>query len=423
MAPTAALEVANLGKQYQVAGTGPAYHTLRDRLVDGARAWLGRLRDGRPPDPAATASFWALRGLSFAVQPGEAFGIIGRNGAGKSTLLKILARIVTPTTGQATLQGRVSSLLEVGTGFHPELTGRENVYLNGAILGMRRAEIQAKFDEIIEFAEVSRFVDTPLKHYSTGMFARLAFAVAAHLSADILLVDEVLAVGDLVFQRRCLSKMGDVARGGRTVLFVSHNMAAITRLCQRALWLDSGELKDLGPVGEVVSKYVTFGAESAGERRWEPAGAPGGSWLRLRAIRVLNDRGAVAATVESHLPFHVEIEYDIPEELAGLQVGFWLLDGDGVTVFVAGDNVDPAYTGRPRAAGRYASRCTVPARLLNGGLYALTVAADLRNSELILKVESALTFMVELTDVPIHSPTRPAGIICPFLDWRIERQG
>jgi len=266
----AAIRVAGLGKQYRI-GRRESYRTLRDTLAGAARRTLRRLRGGAPPADEA-GRLWALRDVTFGVEPGEVVGIIGRNGAGKSTLLKILSRITEPTAGEADLYGRVGSLLEVGTGFNPELTGRENIYLNGAILGMRRAEIARKFDEIVAFAEIERFLDTPAKHYSSGMYMRLAFAVAAHLEPEILLIDEVLAVGDIQFQKRCLGKMGEVAASGRTVLFVSHNMHAMARLCRRGICLHTGSVSFDGSVAEAIRVYHNLldstneAAESA-ERR------------------------------------------------------------------------------------------------------------------------------------------------------------
>jgi lipopolysaccharide transport system ATP-binding protein len=245
------IRVEELSKLYRIGVGRPRYGTLRDRIVDG----LGSLfhRNGRPE---SEDSIWALKGVSFEVRQGEVVGIIGRNGAGKSTLLKILSRITEPTLGRAEIHGRVGSLLEVGTGFHPELTGRENIYLNGAILGMRKTEIDRKFDEIVAFSEVEKFIDTPVKHYSSGMYVRLAFAVAAHMEPQILVIDEVLAVGDLNFQNKCLGKMGDVARQGRTVLFVSHNMGAVANLCTAGVWLDNGQVAQRGEVGSIISAYV-----------------------------------------------------------------------------------------------------------------------------------------------------------------------
>ena len=249
----AAIQVENLGKRYRI-GQRERYLTLRDVLANALKAPL-RLFERRAGDVGRPSHIWALKDVNFDVREGEVVGLIGRNGAGKTTLLKILARVTKPTCGSAEIRGRVGSLLEVGTGFHPELTGRENVYLSGAILGMRKKAIDRLFDTIVAFSEVEQFIDTPLKHYSTGMQMRLAFAVAAHLEPEILLIDEVLAVGDIEFQRKCLSKMGDVARGGRTILFVSHQMNQIRRLCHRVVWIDGGHIRASGPAGEVVSAY------------------------------------------------------------------------------------------------------------------------------------------------------------------------
>jgi lipopolysaccharide transport system ATP-binding protein len=252
-----AVSVLGLGKQYRLGG-GAHYHTLREAVTHLARTpwrWLGRARHGSARNDADN-TIWALRDVSFEVRRGEVVGIIGRNGAGKSTLLKILSQITEPTTGEVQLTGRVGSLLEVGTGFHPELTGRENIFLNGAILGMKRSEIVRKFDEIVAFAEVERFIDTPVKHYSSGMYMRLAFAVAAHLEPEILVVDEVLAVGDVAFQKKCLGKMGEVAKHGRTVLFVSHNLQAVTTLCEKAILLSAGQLEGCGGAHEIANRYL-----------------------------------------------------------------------------------------------------------------------------------------------------------------------
>src|SRR5438067_1582168 len=266
---TPSITVDNLGKEYRLGTQDSAYATIRETLAVRSRSlWKGARSEKK--------KIWALRGVSFEVKQGEVLGIIGRNGAGKSTLLKILSRITEPTTGRVELHGRVGSLLEVGTGFHPELTGRENIYLNGSILGMRHHEIDRRFDEIVAFAEIEKFVDTPVKRYSSGMYLRLAFAVAAHLEPEILLVDEVLAVGDVQFQKRCLGKMEQVASEGRTVLFVSHNMPAIQRLCSRALLLSAGGIEAQGEVQATVQAYLTMGLERLGERVWsDPKTAPG----------------------------------------------------------------------------------------------------------------------------------------------------
>jgi len=276
------VSVEGVGKRYRLRHRHDSepYATLRDAVAGAVRAPFRRLTGGRPL-AATTDDFWALRDVSFEIRAGEVVGIIGRNGAGKSTLLKILSRITDPTTGRVVLAGRVASLLEVGTGFHPELSGRENIFLNAAILGMTRAETARKFDEIVAFAEVAQFLDTPVKRYSSGMYVRLAFAVAAHLEPDILIVDEVLAVGDAEFQRKCLGKMHEVSRGGRTVLFVSHNMAAVQALCSRAIWLDGGQIAAAGDTAEVMTRYLHGAHRGA---RGQAATVRFGSGLELRNL-------------------------------------------------------------------------------------------------------------------------------------------
>jgi lipopolysaccharide transport system ATP-binding protein len=276
-----AIRVEGLGKQYRLGGSRERYYTLRDAIQKWS-SLRGLLR--RATRAEHRPRFWALKDVSFEVEPGEVVGIIGRNGAGKSTLLKILSRITEPTEGAADIHGRVGSLLEVGTGFHPELTGRENVYLNGAILGMRRAEIARKFDEIVAFAEVEKFIDTPVKHYSSGMYMRLAFAVAAHLDPEILIVDEVLAVGDAEFQKKCLGKMGDVAKGGRTVLFVSHNMQTIANLCQLCICLKDGFVDYIGATADGISRYYSY-AHSKGGDRDDPTRRFGSGHVRILDVQ------------------------------------------------------------------------------------------------------------------------------------------
>ena len=294
------VRVESLSKQYRIGARRAGYDTLRESLVRAARAPLKSLRSQNGRHGSDT--IWALKDISFDVAPGEVVGIIGRNGAGKSTLLKTLARITEPTKGKVELYGRLASLLEVGTGFHPELTGRENIYLNGAILGMHKAEIDRKFDDIVAFAELEKFLETPVKHYSSGMYMRLAFAVASHLEPEILLVDEVLAVGDAAFQKKCLGKMGEVAKQGRTVLFVSHNLTAVKSLCGRTLWLDKGQIVEAGDTDDVVLSYVQSGTQTTLRRQWDdPATAPGGSDVRLHQISItpIGQDASVPITVQT----------------------------------------------------------------------------------------------------------------------------
>ncbi|MCI0684024.1 MAG: polysaccharide ABC transporter ATP-binding protein [Gemmataceae bacterium] len=356
-----------LGKQYRIGGRAP-YQTLRERLNRLMTAPFRWRRRGAA-DRAPAAPFWALRDVSFEVRQGDVVGIVGRNGAGKSTLLKILSRITEPTEGAADLIGRVGSLLEVGTGFHPELTGRENIYLNGAVLGMKRVEITRKFDEIVAFAEVEQFIDTPVKFYSSGMYMRLAFAVAAHLEPENLVVDEVLAVGDARFQSKCLDKMSQVSTAGRTVLFVSHNMSAITRLCTRALLLDRGRLVLEGPATDVVSAYLARDAESGTTRTWEGASAPGNEQLRLTHVGLFGADGKPCphiVSVEDEL--HLRIGYEVRVPRLRFRVSAMLM-AQGSVAFSTLEPVEAE-----RQQGFHVSTVTIPAHLLGEEEYAVSVS-------------------------------------------------
>ena len=368
------IKVEDLGKRYRLGAAQLPYGSLRDTLANAVRAPFRNWRDNGTSRPF----LWALKDVSFEIKPGEVVGIIGRNGAGKSTLLKLLSRITEPTTGKIELYGRVASLLEVGTGFHAELTGRENIYLNGAILGMSRAEIAGKFDEIVAFAELEKFIDTPVKHYSTGMYLRLAFAVAAHLEPEILIVDEVLAVGDVKFQRKCLDKMQDVSKQGRTVIFVSHSMPAITRLCQRALLLDEGKVLEDGPAPQVASTYMGFGLGATGMREWpEPDRAPGDGIVRLRAVRVRSERGEVTEVVGIKEPIRIEVEYDILQPGKRLSPVIICNNDQGICVFSSAavseqflENQGMHYT------GRCLSTCLIPGNLLAEGTLVISVSIN-----------------------------------------------
>ncbi|HEX9942038.1 MAG TPA: ABC transporter ATP-binding protein [Thermoanaerobaculia bacterium] len=363
---SAAIQAEGLGKRYRIGRLQPRHNTLRDALADGARRWFRR-REREDGD-----TVWALREVSFAVDPGEVVGVIGSNGAGKSTLLKLLARITEPTAGWARIVGRVGSLLEVGTGFHSELTGRENVYLSGAILGMRRAEIARKFDEIVAFAEVERFIDTPVKHYSTGMGLRLAFAVAAHLEPEILVIDEVLAVGDARFQRKCLGKMHDVSsRQGRTVLFVSHNMNAVQRLCGRCLLLRAGELAAAGPTAEVVARYLADSAAAEPSRWIDLSGVQrsGNGEARFRALWYGSGGEAAADQPYPGGPLEVALEIEAAEPRSVSGLGVTLYDRNGTKLV----NADVLSLGRVVALrpGLNRVRFRIAELLLNPGTYVL----------------------------------------------------
>jgi len=398
---------------------------LRDVIVDTASApvrWTRALANKQPLLEDQPNYIWALKDVSFDLEEGKVLGIVGRNGAGKSTLLKVLSRVTEPTLGTVTVRGRVGSLLEVGTGFHPELTGRENIYMNGAILGMKRAEIEAKFDEIVAFSEVEQFIDTPVKRYSSGMYLRLAFAVAAHLEPEILVVDEVLAVGDAEFQKKCIGKMGDVAQQGRTVLFVSHNMSAILRL---TVVLDRGKLIMRGPTQQAVDFYLSSGQAQAGERIWEadeipPNAAP---FVPI-AMRLRDQKGAVIDTVRSIEPVTVEMEYGLEATLTGLRVGFYLSTMRGEYIITSFDTDDAEKYEKfgSRDSGHYISRCTLPADLFNEGRYSLGVNASSFSVRRYFQDEQALAFNVDISGAPGTQWAEPRqGPVRPRLDWKIEK--
>lgn len=384
-----AIRADGLSKRYRLGTRGTAFRTLRDAVAE-------RLARGEPPD----RTLWALRDVSFEVRRGEAIGVIGANGAGKTTLLKILSRVTTPTEGEAVVRGRVGSLLEVGTGFHPELTGRENVYLNGAILGMKRTEIAAKFDEIVAFAEIERFIDTPVKRYSSGMYVRLAFAVAAHLDADILLVDEVLSVGDFAFQRKCLGKMqGQTAEEGRTVLFVSHNLASVKLLTQRCLWLEAGRIREFGPTEGVFRRYVlahTGDAEGGSVDLSDPAsGRPRDKQLEQRVTferaELLAASGRTSSTVLETDPFTVRAVVRVHERLdePHFEVRARVRTVDGLWVFAAVGGRH-SLSAEP---GLYETSFTVDPNQLRPGTYQIELYCMTRWGQDL--VPSALTFRIE----------------------------
>lgn len=376
MEPTA-IRVRGLSKRYTI-GAAVRYKTLRDVLADKLAAPL-RVLQGRRRAPRRT--FWALDDVSFDVARGEVFGLIGRNGAGKSTLLKILSRITEPTQGRVELYGRVGSLLEVGTGFHPELTGRENIFLNGAILGMRRAEILRKLDEIIAFAEIEQFLDTPVKHYSSGMYTRLAFSVAAHLEPEILLVDEVLAVGDLAFQRKCMGKMGEVAGSGRTVILVSHNLSAIWSLCRSVVWLDGGRIHRHGPCAEVVQAYREQMRSGAGQAQDE-AQRRGDGKMRMRAVAIEDaaghERGSVACGAPGRLAVTYRLEPGVTATWRDLELNILVQSPGGERLVPLCSWVDGHDLGPLPATGTVG--CELPRFPLGPGTYDLVVSCSLRGT-------------------------------------------
>jgi len=355
-----AVEVAQLGKRYQL-GVGGGYTTLREHL--------GRALRSRRAGTVPAREVWALRDVSFSMDEGDVLGVIGRNGAGKSTLLKVLTRIIEPTTGETRIRGRVGSLLEVGTGFHEELTGRENVFLNGAVLGMTRTEIRERFDEIVEFSGVSRFLDVPIKRYSSGMKLRLAFSVAAHLEPEVILVDEVLAVGDAEFQRRCLGKMSDLRGSGRTVIFVSHDLGAIGQLCPRTVWMDGGSLRADGPSADVISAYQqSFGAPAAESHFSGAAAGP----VQLASVAVRDSLGHASAHIRRDEPFEVELRFEVAEAMPGLDLSIYAVNARGTRVIDEALSDDAGMSARLSRPGHFRACFRMPP-LLAVGEYALCV--------------------------------------------------
>ncbi len=430
-----AIRAENLGKLYRM-GQFVGYGNLRESLVNAFSAPFRRFHS-TTAEPGAKSQnpdseyLWALKDVSFQVKQGEAMGIIGRNGAGKTTLLKVLSRITEPTEGYAEIHGRVGSLLEVGTGFHPELTGRENIYLNGAVLGMKKKEIDRRFDDIVEFAEVQKFVDTPLKRYSTGMQVRLAFAVAAHMEPEILLIDEVLAVGDIEFQKRCLGKMGNVVRGGRTVLFVSHNMSSIINLCQRAILLDAGKVVMDGQAAEVVQHYLATIRSAGGEVVWpDPATAPGNDIVRLHAVRILQD-GIDGPTADVGISKEVSIQilYWNLREGALPFPAIHLKDQMDTLVFASSNHksislTEDSWYGRPHPVGLFQSVCRIPGNFLNDGLYSITAIVGRGVSEPQIHEDRAVSFHVHDTgEMRKEFHGGWAGALRPRLAWNTEYLG
>jgi lipopolysaccharide transport system ATP-binding protein len=402
------IHVEGIGKRYRITEGGARYGTLRDAIAAGAKRLVGR---GGPR--SHVADFWALRDVSFDVAEGEVVGIIGRNGAGKSTLLKILSRIMPPTEGRIRLKGRVASLLEVGTGFHPELTGRENIYMNGAVLGMRRAEIRRKFDEIVAFSEVEKFLETPVKHYSSGMYVRLAFAVAAHLEPEILIVDEVLAVGDAEFQRKCLGKMGEVARGGRTVLFVSHNMGAVKRLCSWVVLLEGGRVKSTGSTEEVVRAYAAPKVQDVTSVSFdEPGRDDAGMLLSVSLLDVQGNPTKAFSIDEDH---YIQVEYVAYREIAHHRIVVQILTFDG-EVILTSSSADFLFEKDPLHPGRHAVSVKLPKLLLNEGHYVVSVAFGTPRVRRYDQRDNAISFTVEGN--PFSFKGDRAGYLCGALEWK-----
>ncbi len=409
-----AIRIDGLGKQYRI-GERKSYRTIRETIVDGVSHPLNLF--SKRNSGSRNQRFWALKDVSLQIKPGEVLGIIGRNGAGKTTLLKILSRVTHPTEGRIELYGRVGSLLEVGTGFHPELTGRENIFLNGAIIGMKQAEIKRKFDGIVEFAEIGKFLDTPVKRYSSGMYVRLAFSVAAHLDPEILIVDEVLAVGDAAFQKKCLGRMGDVARGGRTVLFVSHNMGVINQLCERGLWLDNGQVVKLGATNEIIQDYLSAYASATGS--WTNSlfyeNEPN---IKILSASITNDTGTRTGVIRFDEDIILEAHYEIRVPAKSWFLLFRVTDSAGTIVFTSWDT-DYIGEDKPTEVGRYRAICRVPAKLLRPGVYSVTLLTCVPQMKPFDYHENVFNFEVSLVGYTMN--TYRLGIITPTLEWSIER--
>jgi lipopolysaccharide transport system ATP-binding protein len=425
MLPT--IEVQNIGKKYIIShGVGTPYRTLGESLSEGIKS-LGKTLLKRGDRLETREEFWALRGIEFKIHQGEKIGIIGRNGAGKTTLLKILSRITVPTEGRAVIRGRVSSLLEVGTGFHPELTGRENIFLNGSILGMKGAEIKKKFDEIVAFAEVEKFLDTPVKRFSSGMYVRLAFAVAAHLEPEILLVDEVLAVGDVEFQKKCLGKMGEVAKQGRTVLFVSHNMNAIDQLCSKVILLNDGAIEDMsGDVNSIITQYLFRNKEKQQRVIWENTGNEyDNPFFDIQTFSLVDASGnAVLLPVRNDSQIFVCIKGHLKEIHPAFSVGYAIYTDDNIRLYSTLITDSSHYSGRELNKGNITFKSQIPGRFLNEGGYRISAIIGIRTqSWFIHPNQSSPHIFLEikggLSDSPYWTKRRP-GVIGPLLNWDIE---
>ena len=429
------IKVSDLSKEYRLGEVSTGM------FVRDLNRWWHRVR-GRP-DPYARLRedhvtsagsshhneevVLALKNVSFEVRHGEVLGIIGRNGAGKSTLLKILSRVTSPTTGSVKVRGRMASLLEVGTGFHPDLTGRENIFLNGAILGMSKSDIKHRFDEIVDFSGCGKYIDTPVKRYSSGMYVRLAFSVAAHLNTDILIVDEVLAVGDMEFQKKCLGRMGEVAKQGRSVLVVSHNMASISNLCSRAILIQKGGIIADGSVDEVVPQYLRAGAEQSGLFSPPPEEIPGNELVQLLSVEITQEGMNIpCANVDVGKDILIRITYRCLKAGLPLYAAIWLKDSMGTVVFVSGNAPDfnslrDEWWGKPHPSGTYCSECKIPSKLLNYGMYYLTPIVGTTPSNTQILLEDKISFVVHDTGFCQRSHyNHRLGVVQPALAWQTE---
>lgn len=420
------IRVEKLSKRYRLGALRPGYATFRETLAETLTQPFKQLRRTNHNGKPDSKTIWALRDVNFEIRPGEIVGVVGRNGAGKSTLLKILSRIVDQTSGRYELYGRVGSLLEVGTGFHHDLSGRDNVFLNGAILGMKRSEIERKFEEIVAFSEIEKFIDTPVKWYSTGMYLRLAFSVAAHLDSEILLMDEVLAVGDVVFQQKCLAKMHAIMQEGRTILFVSHSMAAVSRLCKRVIMLDQGSIVHDGPAPQVVNAYLGSNWSVAAEREWpDVTQAPGNEVVRLRRVRVRTEKGDTVEEVDIRRPIGIELTFEVLEPGHILIPICHFYNREGLHVFAAQDN-QQEWRRRSRPVGKYTSVAWIPGNFLSAA--SMTVDAGINSyipvTQAHFLVREVVGFQV-IDDLSGDSARgdytgEVPGVVRPLLNWTTD---
>lgn len=417
------IKVHDLGKQYRIGGNSVPYLTFRDAITSALRVPFKRQKPGEMIN--GPGYFWSLRNVSFEVRSGEVIGIIGRNGAGKSTLLKILSKITTPTTGRAELYGRVGSLLEVGTGFHQELTGRDNIFLSGAMLGMKKSEIQNKFDDIVKFAETEKFLDTPLKHYSSGMQVRLGFAVAAFLEPEILVIDEVLAVGDADFQKKCLGKIKDVSKAGRTVLFVSHNMEAVERLCTRVIRLDSGVVKqDTVDTRAAIHEYL-YGNEEIKPYDWiNTNNLFDGHWIKLERFYLSGNNNLKQGIFTNDSDILINLDIEIKNTEPGLNFGYAIYNEEGNLLYWSFQTDTAQEKWPPLKKGHATVTSPIPARLLNEGIYRIEMIASIHFKEWIIQpgVNSPSIYLIiqgGLSESPLWMNKRP-GILAPVIKWDIS---
>lgn len=417
------IEVDGIGKKYRVGAQRTKHQTIREKLHQAISTVVGRVTGKTEDALFGSETFWALQDISFKVEQGEVLGLIGSNGAGKSTLLKILARITPPTTGEAVLKGRVGSLLEVSTGFHTELTGRENIFFSGAVLGMNKEDILRKFDEIVAFSGIETFIDTPVKRYSSGMLVRLGFAVAAHLEPEILLVDEVLAVGDAEFQKKCLGKMSDVASGGRTVVFVSHNMSVVNSLCSRCILLNKGRVQFDGITREATSLYYGGGIEGTAQNSWLKEDAPGDDSVKLYRVKVYDSNQKVSDSIDIRESITVEMEYEVFEAGVDLVAFYIFKDGNDNVLFTSPDWHEKNWGAKKRDAGIYKTQCVIPGNTFAEGSISVIAEVSTRSPDYtghFLERDAVVFYVVDTGDndsVRSGWSRKIPGVMRPMLNW------